>query len=112
MESNNVNWSKNPSEYEKRYGDSDRRHHLRNNKIPCKYPERGPMLYEVLEYYGDLTSAMNDQHKHQRSTTTANDEFIFPREIRGYVKVPLANHRTSPPLVDVYRSLTTQGKFS
>ena len=52
-------------------------------KIPCKYPDRGPMLYEVMEYYADMTRVMNASHNAARSTTTsAQDEFVFPRETR------------------------------
>jgi hypothetical protein len=95
----NVNWSQDESEYERRYGKSER--HRFNGKngpsIPCKYPERGPMLYEVLEYYGDMTRVMNEQHGQQRSLVTdPQDEFIFPRETRGCAQ------QYAPPVMYFY----------
>jgi hypothetical protein len=55
----------NESEYYKRYGKNEKHSFdgVRGPKIPCKYPERGPMLYEVMEYYADATRAMNASHQ-------------------------------------------------
>jgi hypothetical protein len=80
----------NESEYYRRYGKNEKHSFdgVRGPKIPCKYPERGPMLYEVMEYYADATRAMNASHQAMRSTTqSAHDDYVFPRDTRGPPKL-------------------------
>ena len=80
----------NESEYYRRYGKNEKHSFdgVRGPKIPCKYPERGPMLYEVMEYYADATRAMNASHQAMQSTTqSAHDEYVFPRDTRGPPKL-------------------------
>mmetsp|Transcript_47463 Transcript_47463/g.90626 ORF Transcript_47463/g.90626 Transcript_47463/m.90626 type:complete len:326 (-) Transcript_47463:206-1183(-) len=107
---NNVNGCNDESEYYKRYGRFEKHTFdgKRGPKIPCKYPERGPMLYEVMEYYADMTRVMNEAHAAARSTVTSqHDEFVYPRETRA---PPKAHMPREPSREQVEQMLREQAE--
>lgn len=107
MSGHNVNWENSPSEYQKRYGKYEKHSFDGKNgpKIPCKYPDKGPMLYEVMQYYSDLTKSLEERERGSRcKTTDAYDDYVYPRETRSIPR----DRFGQPSSEDVHRRMHEQ----